>query len=471
MPLKFGKTGVPVKTYTIQKTGFPFYDACQVVGAMHFFFGCSAQKIQDHRTHWTLQGAQTSGIQDQEVALNRERLLYKGLERVEQTTLVFVDDLQTQKATIEEFSLQTFPKNTAKLKFQGISRFLEPSMLTGLKGPDGAKYGSMASQMGVSSERPLAEMALATIGLTRAAIAYGNDEVYTILPVLNSTLYPMTPFMTHQQKHQHAGGVGIASVMAALNALVELGQKYQIDDFAFAYHGGRGFYYGGLLGLHKVCQKISGLKHFPEQVLRCLQHTNREDVGLPVDLARLLADFIKNPAVNTLAKVASIKARLMVDKDLKRWVMGSITDLLGSQEAIQEAFSMTEKHQHIPAPSEALIKALGTIFRSEDQGQWIGSYILLERAQRAGDFYAEISKIISRALARAEKSETQKWLAPVLKNALFAMQASEVLEACEPANKIHFQAHKTTFLLRVLASIKYQGKDTATSTPSEGDEQ
>ena len=102
MSLTFGKLGVATKTYYVQKTGFPFYDACQLVGAMHLFFGTGASSLQDKNAYWQLSGPVTST----NMANYGERLKGKGLERIEQTTLIYLNELKT--------TLPTY-KNTLRL--------------------------------------------------------------------------------------------------------------------------------------------------------------------------------------------------------------------------------------------------------------------------------------------------------------------------------------------------------------------
>ena len=466
MPLTFAPIKLATQTYVVQKTGFPFFDACQLVGAMHAFLGGNTQTVLDKGTYWTLIGSVTTG--KTQISLLGDRLLNKGLERVELTTLVFLADVDSQLEKVQAYYAQPFPKSLEGVKLASISRFLEPALLTGLKGSEGAKYSSMASQMGVSSERPLPELVVATLGLTRAALAYGNDEVLTVLPVLENSSQPLSPLIAFGQRFNHAAGGQSAAVMAALSFLVQLGGVYPVRDFAYAYHGGRGFYHGGLLGLHRLCAHMTSDSPLAAQALYFLQRSNREESGPALELARTLTHFLKNPARDTLAILTRIKARAVADeKHLPAWVRHAASGLLGTPDAIEEAQTMTELSNDIPKPSEALVKALGTVFRTAGKGSWIGSYIQLERAQKPADFYAEVAKLLSRAIARAWDDEKQKWLAPSLEKALLELQSGEVLAACEPANSKYFLAHKSTFLLRVLANLRYQKTPTSDSVPTE----
>jgi len=448
VPLTFGRLGVATKTYYVQKTGFPFYDACQLIGAMHLFFGSGASSLRDLRTYWVLSGP----VAGANPANYGERLKGKGLERVEQTTLVVLDELEASRGEVEGFFEATPPKTEVlqKARQEGVSRYLEPAWLTGARSPDAAQYGVLASQRGLPSKRPVPEILVATLGFTQAALAYGNDEVTTVLPVLENSVQPITPFITFKQRYQHRAGGAISAVFAALGILADLGLRHRVQDFAFAYHGGRGFYYSGLLGLHRLCAAFAGVKEFAYEALGYLERTRSLEAGVPLDLARLLADFLKNPAMDTLAAMGRAKARVLVDEGLPVYVRAAAGELLGDLVSIQEAMRMAEPRQ-IPPPSEALVKALGEVFRSEREGAWIGAYIDLERADKPEKFYAEIAKILSRALARAEKE--RKWLAKNLKEAMDALTSEEVLSAQDQRT---FPAHKTAFLLRVLASMKYQ---------------
>jgi hypothetical protein len=466
VPLKFGRLGVATKTYYVQKTGFPFYDACQLVGAMHLFFGSGASSLRDLRTHWELSGP----VVGANPANYGERLKGKGLERVEQTTLVVLNELEASRGEVEGFFEARPPKAEVlqKAKQEGVSRYLEPAWLTGARSPDAAQYGVLASQRGLPGKRPVPEILVATLGLTQAALAYGNDEVTTVLPVLENSVQPMTPFITFRQRYQHRAGGAISAVFAALGILADLGLRYRIQDFAFAYHGGRGFYYSGLLGLHRLCVAFAGVKEFAHEALGYLERTRSLEAGVPLDLARLLADFLKNPSMDTLAAMARAKARVLVDESLpvnvRGYVRAAASELLGTLVSIQEAMKMAEARQ-IPPPSEALVKALGEVFRGEREGAWIGAYIGLERADKPEKFYAEVAKILSRALARAEKE--RKWLAKNLKEAMDSLSSEEVLSAHDQRT---FPAHKTAFLLRVLASMKYQPAKLEAVEAAQGEE-
>jgi len=460
MPLKFGKLGVASKTYFVQKTGFPFYDACQLVGAMHLFFGTGASSLGDRKTHWELEG----DVVGASTANYGERLKAKGLERIEQTTLVYLDDLEANQSHITEFYQALPPKSQvfAEAKHEGVSRYLEPAWLTGARSSDAAQYGTLASQRGLPSKRPVPEMLVATLGLTQAALAYGNDEITTVLPVLANSLQPMTPFLTFKQRYQHSAGGAISAVFAGLGILTDLGLKYHIEDFAFAYHGGRGFYYSGLLGMHKLCAAFKGVQEFARQALNYFDRTRSLEAGVPLELARQLADFLKNPSVDTLSAMARTKSRILVDKDLPAYVRAAASELLGTPRSIQEAIKMAESRQ-IPPPSEGLVRALGEVFRSEEEEEraWIGAYINLERADKPEKFYGEVAKILSRALSRAEKDK--KWLAKNLKEAMDSLTSDEVIRAYDSR---FFPAHKTTFLLRILGSMKYQSAKAETTEPT-----
>ncbi|PZA06223.1 MULTISPECIES: hypothetical protein [unclassified Meiothermus] len=462
MPLKFGRLGVATKTYYVQKTGFPFYDACQLVGAMHLFFGSGASSLRDLRTHWELSGP----VAGANPANYGERLKGKGLERVEQTTLAVLDELEASRGDIESFFEARPPKAEVlqRARQEGVSRYLEPAWQMGARSPDAAQHGVLASQRGLPSKRPVPEILVATLGLTQAALAYGNDEVTTVLPVLENSVQPMTPFITFKQRYQHQAGGAVSAVFAAVGILADLGLRYRIQDFAFAYHGGRGFYYSGLLGLHRLCAAFAGVKKFAHEALDYLERTRSLEKGVPLDLARLLADFLKNPSPDTLAAMARAKARVLVDESLPVNVRAAASGLLGTPVSIQEAMRMAEIRQ-IPPPSEALVKALGEVFRGEGNGDWIGAYIGLERADKPEKFYAEVAKILSRALAKAEKE--RKWLAKNLKEAMDSLSSEEVLSAYDQRT---FPAHKTAFLLRVLASMKYQSAKLEAVEAAQGEE-
>lgn len=462
MPLKFGRLGLATKTYYVQKTGLPFYDTCQLVGAMHLFFGSGASSLRDLRTHWELSGP----VAGANLANYGERLKGKGLEHIEQT-LAVLDKLEASRGAVEGFFEARPPKTEVlkKAKQEGVSRYLEPAWLTGARSPDAAQYRVLASQRGLpSKKRPVPEILVATLGLTQAALAYGNDEVTTVLPVLENSVQPMTPFTTFKQRYQHRAGGAISAVFAALGILADLGLRYRIQDFAFAYHGGRGFYYSGLLGLHRLCAAFAGVKEFAHEALGYLERTRSLEAGVPLDLARLLADFLKNPSMDTLAAMARAKARVLVDEDLPVYVRAAASELLGTMVSIQEAMQMADSRQ-IPPPSEALVKAVGEVFRGEHEGAWIGAYINLERADKPDKFYAEVAKILSRALARAEKE--RKWLAKNLKEAMDSLTSEEVLSAHDQRT---FPAHKTAFLLRVLASMQYQPAKLKADEPVQGEE-
>lgn len=467
MPLRLGKLGVATKTYYVQKAGFPFYDACQLIGAMHLFFGSGTSQLRDVHAYWELSGP----VAGANMANYGERLKNKGLERIEQTTLSFLEKLEDTTGEIQAY-FEALPPKTEVIEQsqrEGVSRYLEPAWLTGARGQDATAYGILASQRGIPSKRPAPELRVATLGLTQAALAYGNDEALTVLPVLQDSLQPMTPFITFRQRYQHGAGGAISAVFASLGILVDLGKKYRIQDFAFAYHGGRGFYYSGLLGLSRLCSQFGHVEDFARQVLNYLERTRSADAGVPLDLARQLAQFLKNPALDALAAIARSKARLLADEELAPWISGAASELLGTTLSIKEALTMVEDQRRIPPPSEGLVRALGEVFKAEKQGAWIGAYINLERAHKPDEFYAEVGKILSRALSRAESD--RRWLAAKLRDALALLTAQEVLEACEPANLRYFSAHKTTFLLRILSHMKYQpGEQPKTFEDLEGDD-
>ena len=114
MSLRFGSLGVATKTYYVQKTGFPFYDACQLVGAMHYFFGTSVSSIRDHFAHWEISGVFTG----ENSANYGERLKSKGLERIEQTTLVNLEKLEEAHPLFDEFFVSACSKRRSNQKKQ-----------------------------------------------------------------------------------------------------------------------------------------------------------------------------------------------------------------------------------------------------------------------------------------------------------------------------------------------------------------
>jgi hypothetical protein len=466
--LTFGKLGVATKTYYVQKTGFPFYDACQLVGAMHLFFGTGASSLQDKNAYWQLSGPVTST----NMANYGERLKGKGLERIEQTTLVYLNGLETILPSIQEYFEALPPKAEVikKSNQEGVSRYLEPAWLTGAKGKDGALYGVLASQRGVSSDRPESELLVATLGLTQVALAYGNDEVTTVLPLLENSVQPLQPFIVHKQRYQHSAGGAISAVFASLGILVDLGLKYQIRDFAYAYHGGRGFYYSGLLGLHRLCTQFGQVQDFARQALNYFERTRSTDPGISMDLARLLASFLKNPSLDTLTAIVRTKARILAnEEDIPAWIRSVTTELLGTTQSIKEAQQMADVRQNVPPPSENLVKALGEVLFAEGKGAWIGMYIQLERADKPAKFYDEVQKILSRAISRGEKSEEPriKGMTNRVKQSLSLLTPDAVLTAMQPENQNLFQAHKNTFLLLVLSNMRYQGPEKA---QAQGDE-
>jgi hypothetical protein len=397
------------------------------------------------------------------------------LERIENTTLKKLDQLKDCRHEVELFYETKPPKVKMPLnwKRESTSRYLEPAWLQGARGFDAARYRVLASQEGLPITRPRPEVLVATLGLTQAALAYGDGEVTMVLPVLENSLQPMTPFILFKQRYQHPAGGAVSAVFAALGILVDLGLKYRVNDFAFAYHGGRGFYSSGLLGLSRLCAAFAHVKEFAHQALQYLEKTSkdlkqnsRERARMPLELARLLVDFFKNPTLATLGAMARAKARVQAEEN-PPGVRAVASELLGTQRAIEEAMVMAD-YEHIQPPSEHLIKALGEVFRAEGDGKWIGAYINLERADRPERFYAEVAKILSRALAQAEKEKQRKWLARNLKDALNSLSSEEVLSAY---NHRTFLAHKTAFLLRLLASMKYEAGRPAAAETAEGGEQ
>ena len=120
-------------------------------------------------------------------------------------------------------------------------------------------------------------------------------------------------------------------MFASLGILVGLGLKYQIRDFAYAYHGGRGFYYSGLLGLHRLCTQFGKVQDFARQALNYFERTRSTEPGIAMDLARLLAGFLKNPSLDTLTAIVRTKARILAnEEDIPAWIRSVTTELLGT---------------------------------------------------------------------------------------------------------------------------------------------
>jgi hypothetical protein len=447
----------PLVSFQVQKTGFPFYDACQLTGAMHYFFGGSTSTIEDKGAYWIIQGPKTTP----NVANYRERLRFKGLERIEQTTLIHLDADQlsnpVQQHKVYAFFNAVFPKTQVMQNSSedNVSRFLEPSWLTGSKGFDAAPYGVLASQRGLSSKRPIPEMLIATLGLTQAALAYGNDEVMTVLPILKDTIRPTQPFLQFKQRYQHKAGSSISAIFASLSILVELEHRLDIQDFAFAYHGGRGFYYSGLLGLNKLCSRFRSAKSsvaeaFARQALRYFERTSNAKPGPELDLARLLANFIKNPSLRTLDVIIRAKSRILANaENISAWTYNAAVQLLSNDAAIQgvNVMSGDQKEAFLdPKSSNGLIEAVADVLREYPKGSWIGRYIELERASNSEQFHAKINRMLSRSLARSHKEG--KTPALFIKD----QDADVVIDGKE------FAAYKQNFLMRLLNRISRVAK-------------
>ena len=457
MALTFGKLGVPTKSYYVQKTGFPFYDACQLVGAMHLFFGSGTSIISDKGSYWLLSGP---GInrEPQQISLSRHRIEGQ-LEHVGQSLKIFDKFPSDLEETSKFFQQKLLEKRFFKSR-EKIRRHLEPSLQSGARGADAANYNVLASEKSGNQveamHRPFPEVLAATVGLTYCAVASTGKKggSYLVLPVFKNSIQSLTPFATYKRKHYHNAGESISAIYTALDILINFRQQYPITDFAYSHFGSRGFSKSGLLGLHTLCSQAEEGKKFLREARDYLRYTSSSDPGLPLDLARNLSHFLQNPVLETLTVIIGAKARLMSDEEQPKWITGAAEQLFSGDESIKEVLQMADSVS-VPPPNEGVIEAVGEVFRAEGEGRWIGAYIQLERAHDPEKFYTEVSKILSRAMSRADGSD-KRWLTSRLRKAMAKLSSEEVLMVYSPENKRYFTAHKTTFLLRVLGSMQYR---------------
>lgn len=406
------------QSYQVPKTGLPFYDACVLLGAMHYFFGSSACSLQDRGSHYLIEGS----FLGRDILNYQERLKGAGLERIEATTLVLLENLESKAA---ESEIEAYFQGQGSLGEETVSRYLEPAFLSGARGYDAARYSTLASEQGLSFKRPRAEVWIAALGLTRCSLVYSPEETLLLMPILEGSDLPQSPHLpTKEVRHPYP-------MVGALHSALEIQEdaSFPIHDFAVAYHGARGFYRSGLLGLPRVPEALK------EQALEFLGYK-----GDLADLGESLANFLVNPSLKALEELLSIKASAMANPKLSQHSRSRAAALLKG--AVKEVWAMCKTHGEVP-PSPHLVTALAQVLAEDPK-----HYFVLANTSSAQAFYQKLTQLLARQIAMAQSQGHRKWSTELLTKVAGAT-TPEVLAATSQTKG--FAAHKVRFLLGALS--------------------
>lgn len=404
------------KSYQIPQSGLPFYDACVLLGAMHYFFGKSACTLEERSGQYLIEGA----FLGRDIEHYQERLKGKGLERIETTTLSLLEQLDPSQ--IEAY----FSGERNGVEEVSVSRYLEPTLASGSRSFDAARYNTMASEQGLPLKRPLPEVAMAALGLTRCSLVYGQDEVLLLVPVFAPSQVPHSPHIQTQQTQHKAPLAG--AWLCALQ--VKEASAFAIKDFAIAYHGPRGFYYSRLLGLKELPPQLS------EQVVGFLS-ASRDGLA---ELGLALAHFLENPSPKTLETVVFSKAKTLGQK-LDNYSLATARALL-SGAAAQEAWALCKGHTAGQEVVADLTEALGMVLKEDPR-----PFFALANSSTPESFYGQLTQLLSRQIAGAQAKGRNNY-ASTLITKISAASTEDLLGAMQQQA---FAEHKTRFLLGSLS--------------------
>lgn len=446
----------------VRRTGMPFYDANRLLGAAYYFFGHATARIEDLGGWWRLQGPVVQRTAEQ-VSWVADRLKNRGLERIEETTLAALDDLEKNPALQQEIEAYftrspQSPEASTKVPRASVGRYLEPSFLRGARGPEAFTYGALASEMGRGYDDALPEVMVGTIGLCFAGIAqHGRDERWLVLPVLATDAggAPITlgPFYDFDHRMFHSAGGLVASVGLALEMHVRLAGRLPLADFAYARFRGRGFYQTGLLGLRSVLTPfLPTMDSLAADSARFIRRTvGARDEHL-LHTARALAAFLHHPNPTRLERVVRLKARGLHREDSQ--TVGATMALLASAKCREEVLRLVSPHVDVPHLSR-LARQVALALAAQGKG-WIGWYTRLEGMQHPDRFVQEMERLLARTAFAAAKSSGEDGETKVTTinfPRAFGLAREEVEEfkrvlvGFSPA---HFRVFKSVFLLTVL---------------------
>lgn len=413
---------LPEARYYVTKTGLPFFDAARLWGACHLLFGTAVAVVRDEGSHWTLEGYRLER-RAPHITWVRERLDRSGLQNIS-TALNKLQVLERPKAyaaLAEYFALPPDRRDSRRWDEDSVGRYLEPALLQGSRGPESFRYGSLASTKGTDVKLPQPEVVAAALGICLAALGSSGDprrnpDRLLILPVpaADQRPVPIGPFLRFHHEVRHRAG-GIAGPIAlALHVLEQIADRLPIRDFAYARHGGRGFYESGYLGLHGVLRRWyddppgGPVRTALLDAAAALRLTRDEQDGDAQALARAVAAFVHSPSLVRLEAVVRLRWRVgaaAAQAGGRGWARGQATRALwfddASVEGVIRLVSAGEQgrddvQQRATVLARNVAAALRAISGDSDRA-WIGWYMRLENAPDAPRFFREIERLKARA--------------------------------------------------------------------------
>lgn len=449
----------------ITKTGLPFFDAARLWGACHLLFGTAVAAVRDEGAHWTLEGYRVTRMAPH-VSWVRERLDRAGLERIG-TALDRLEVLgdPAGRVTVEEyFSLTPEERAGRRWPEDSVGRYLEPALLQGSRGPESFRYAALASEKGIGVDLPLPEVVAATLGICLAAVGSSGEHRVLILPVPDAERepVPMGPFLRFHHEVRHRAG-GIAGPIAlALHVLQQIADRLPIRDFAYARHGGRGFYESGYLGLHGILRRWyddapgGPIRSALLGAAELLRLTQNEQDSEGQHLARAVAAFVYSPSVARLEAAVRLRWRVAAaaaQAGGRGWARAQATRELWSDETSVEGVirlvsgdwqAWDELRQRATVLARNVAAALRAMSGDSDRA-WIGWYMRLENAPNAERLFREIERLKARArmAVLSQGGREQEWFSTWPDDAgWLAMEIGRRPER-------HFRLFRAAFLLEV----------------------
>lgn len=451
-------------TYFVYKSGIPFYDAAQLIGVAHLFFGTASAQVIDKGAYWKVIGVLVAR-DEQQVISALERLNLTGKER----NLFAKKDQFDWKSFYEFFQQSDITKR--KGRQVDLKAEYDVAVQIGTRGYDPlSKYEVLATRSTGETKKKFKDqvqaVAAATLGRSFAATVVSRSrrsiEEMSILPMFDDR-FVLSGFMTYDKYFSHAAGGIVAAVFAAVSILLDLTSKrLPVVDFAYTREV-KGptrqpiFSSSGYLGFQRLCNLWQtgvqagdkGVIDLLQNIRTFLRQTSRQNTHEQVQsLARWLADFVANPNVHSLSMIERLKARIVAASQNQSFQGAFVANvLLNNRTLIKEVAKMIQLNlPEVPwQVSEALAKALGF-----DEKGWMNQFTRLENAQNFTQLVQQVEHVISRGIY-AEQKDNKRNIQEALQKARSLADQLRSIEAAFHQDEKSYRAWRSIFLLEVLS--------------------
>jgi hypothetical protein len=436
----------------------PFYDAARLIGVAHLFLGTANAEIQDRSLFWIIRGAA--------LTLDRAQVTWIGDSVPGSRSRARLGDYSKTFAETSESAGSYFSDLDRVLTETGKDsplKEMDAALMLGVRGADPlASYSRLAPETSDSkakSSENSYEVQACAFGLGYAARAqFGKNNKVLILPIFEGH-FVLNGFLDFRRTFKHVAGGDVSTIWAVLGMLNDLlGHDLPIADFAYNKEVERTFYEGGSLGFERLCRywRNEPSRQVLHNVKIFLDKSQGLDKGSQgVDLARTLAHFAANPAVDELILIVRLKARLLAADSTGRYAPEVVAarTLFSESSIAKEAGEMSIEGNMLPDIPDKLTWALAKALDDAGKG-WMNKFVRLENASTPDRFLAEVERIISRAAMKPDSRLVYQ---------TFYSESGALTDAFTLGTR-DFRAYKAVFLLHVLSKLRSGGPALLTET-------